>query len=348
MRTELYEKRKLLSQLQSINDDPKLIEQRAVIQDQVHQLQKNLRDLMKHMIDNAALVLTTVSQVSMEDALWDGGFDTVVADEASMMSAPHILTMALPAKKRLVIAGDFKQLGPIAMSQSKSAYTWLKTDLFKSGGVDDISREHPARKMLTTQRRMHEGIARLVNKSWYRNMLRTEVTPESVSACQLSPYPGNSVVFMDIRNSTVQSSGTSRKNEKTAESVARIARKLLKQKPAKIGIIVPYRAQAKLLREKLEDILESQENREGITIGTIHAYQGSEADVIIWDLVDAANMGVGRLYHKDKEGERLCNVAMSRAKEKLIIVGDEELFKSAHQVGELKRMLGRREILVVS
>ena len=62
-----------------------------------------------------------------------------------------------------------------------------------------------------------------------------------------------------------------------------------------------------------------------ITPGTIHTFQGSECDVIIWDIVDAFNEPIGILY-KDENGERLVNVAVSRAKSKLIIVGHNRIF----------------------
>jgi len=59
--------------------------------------------------------------------------------------------------------------------------------------------------------------------------------------------------------------------------------------------------------------------------GTIHTFQGSECDVIIWDIVDAYNESIGILY-KGECGERLVNVAVSRARSKLIIVGHNRIF----------------------
>jgi len=76
-------------------------------------------------------------------------------------------------------------------------------------------------------------------------------------------------------------------------------------------------------------------------LGTVHAFQGSEADVIIWDLVDTRNHKIGRLYQQDT-GDRLTNVAISRAKGKLVIVGDPDAFFLApgkESVGKLRNIL---------
>jgi superfamily I DNA and/or RNA helicase len=78
-----------------------------------------------------------------------------------------------------------------------------------------------------------------------------------------------------------------------------------------------------------------------IRIGTVHAFQGSEADVIILDLVESRNHKIGNLYHGET-GDRLINVAISRAKDKLIVVGDRQAFYDApghEMVNQLKKLL---------
>jgi len=62
-----------------------------------------------------------------------------------------------------------------------------------------------------------------------------------------------------------------------------------------------------------------------IAAGTVHAFQGAEADIIIRDLVDSRDQPIGRLYRGDT-GNRLVNVAISRAQGKLILIGDPETF----------------------
>jgi superfamily I DNA and/or RNA helicase len=62
-----------------------------------------------------------------------------------------------------------------------------------------------------------------------------------------------------------------------------------------------------------------------IRIGTVHAFQGSEADVIILNLVESRNHKIGKLYHGET-GDRLINVAISRARDKLILIGNRQAF----------------------
>jgi superfamily I DNA and/or RNA helicase len=78
-----------------------------------------------------------------------------------------------------------------------------------------------------------------------------------------------------------------------------------------------------------------------IRIVTVHAFQGSEADFIILDLVESRNHKIGKLFH-GASGDRLVNVAISRARDKLILIGDRQAFYDApgHQmINQLKKIL---------
>ncbi len=92
-----------------------------------------------------------------------------------------------------------------------------------------------------------------------------------------------------------------------------------------IGIITPYRGQVKYLNSLIikSDLDKTLINK--IKVGTIHAFQGSEKDLIIFDTVDTIDKNIGKLYFYET-GKRLINVALSRAKHKLIIVGDLDVF----------------------
>lgn len=97
--------------------------------------------------------------------------------------------------------------------------------------------------------------------------------------------------------------------------------RIVKHNPkARIGIIAAYRGQVLSYRSAIEQW--SKEHRHvQVLAGTIHSFQGSEMDYVIWDLVDSKHEKIGNLY-TGKEGERLINVAISRAIGKLIVVGD--------------------------
>jgi len=129
--------------------------------------------------------------------------------------------------------------------------------------------------------------------------------------------------------------GGTRQNKVFAEKVIGILDTLAKDKNADftIGVITPYKGQVSLLsalknERKYDDHFDSR-----VKIGTVHTFQGSECDIIIFDMVDCFKLTgggsnrLGRLYHGD-EGERLLNVAVSRARHKLIVVCDPEYIKN--------------------
>ena len=86
----------------------------------------------------------------------------------------------------------------------------------------------------------------------------------------------------------------------------------------RVGLITPYNGQVALLKRHLKSI-DDDAVRNRIQVGTIHPFQGSERDVIIWDLVETADLDLGRLF-RDNAGKRLVNVAVSRARGKLVVV----------------------------
>ena len=90
--------------------------------------------------------------------------------------------------------------------------------------------------------------------------------------------------------------------------------------PLSVAIIAPYRAQVKLLNESIRHREESVGIWSNVTVGTVHQFQGSEADVVIFDLVDGPGRpSLGRLLIGDG-GVRLTNVAVTRARGKLILL----------------------------
>ena len=104
----------------------------------------------------------------------------------------------------------------------------------------------------------------------------------------------------------------------------------------RIGVVTAYRAQAGHLRQLLKSHGLEKEKR--VQVGTVHAFQGGEAEAIIWNLVDSRNLVLpdgsanpkrkgkpGRLF-RDITGERLLNVAISRSKCAVYVVGDIDMF----------------------
>ena len=226
-------------------------------------------------------------QTCIEPAIAESAFDLVVIDEASMMSLPYVIAVGMLAKERIVIAGDFQQLGPISLAQTELAHKWLHKDPFDYVGIDDGHAEHAGLSMLMSQRRMHSDICDLVNKRFYRGKLITNVTASRTRAKDFPPLPGESAVFVNVLPSdgskVEQTPESSRRNGKTADIVVGLVRKYLSEdSEIQIGVISPYRGQVSLINRKLKELALDESDNQRVRVGTVHAFQGSEADVIIW------------------------------------------------------------------
>lgn len=309
-------------------------ERRARIQKDISDLRAALRGLIQRYLKNARLVFTTVLQPCL-DATFDeiGQFDVVVVDEASMLPIPHLMASASRAASQLVIVGDFRQLGPIALSNSEVAHRWLHRDAFDLIKVSEqVTPTHETLAMLQHQRRMHPDISRCINARFYGGLLVDAAVPQTTRAVAVSPRVGHGVAFVDISGEAdcyVEKTGAgSRKNQGSAMRAASLAGALAsRHNDVEIAIITPYRAQVVAIREQLKK-LKVADVRSRIRVGTIHTFQGSERDIVIWDWVDNRKFHVGLLY-RDREGDRLANVAISRAKGKLLVLGDPRTFHEA-------------------
>ena len=119
-----------------------------------------------------------------------------------------------------------------------------------------------------------------------------------------------------------------------------------------IGIITPYRAQVRLYYDKVRKAYSNSKFFKNIRIGTIHTFQGSECDIIFFDLVVESPTAVSRLLN-DKEGERLITVALTRARHKLIVAGDTRRFEYStgiasvsDKVCQVLRSLSDKQVLL--
>ena len=96
-----------------------------------------------------------------------------------------------------------------------------------------------------------------------------------------------------------------------------------------IGVITPYTGQVSLLKSLFSKREYNTDFQDRVKIGTVHTFQGSECDVIIFDMVDCLKFEKGKNVYPGKiyageQGEQLLNVAISRARHKLIVICDPE------------------------
>lgn len=247
-------------------------------------------------------------------------FTTVFIDEAGQALEPACWIPLLKSQ-RVVFAGDHCQLPPTIKSH-EAATQGLARTLFEKG----IEKFPPHASMLQVQYRMHESIMEFSSGYFYQHKL---IAHESVKHEQLRPYE-MPIDYIDTAGSDCtekQDPETlSRYNENEAALLVRQVEKLVEsigapawiEENITLGIITPYSAQVDRLRHLAEQSSLLEPILSLISINTVDAFQGQERDVIAISFV--------RSNEKSEVGFlsdiRRTNVAMTRAKKKLIMVGD--------------------------
>lgn len=295
------------------------------------ELREDLKAHTEFLVKSSRLVFSTISNFILNTNLYESKFDNLIVDEASMMAMPSLLALGHNISKRIILVGDFQQLSPISMVKDDL----LIDSVFEISGVNIRNTDHPALHQLLHQRRSNEKIVDLINRTFYQGKL-IPAAKENEEIIYSNPFPGRIIALKRVADGAVRyTKGGTRQNKVFAENVIGILDTLAKDKNADftIGVITPYKGQVSLLRalkneRKYDDHFDSR-----VKIGTVHTFQGSECDIIIFDMVDCFKLTgggpnrLGRLYHGD-EGERLLNVAVSRARHKLIVVCDPEYIKN--------------------
>ncbi len=271
--------------------------------------------LVAHLLDSATVVCATLTGLD-DELLGNLQFDLAVIDEAAQTTEPACWIPLLRAK-RLVLAGDHCQLPPTILSGAAQRLGFdlsMMQRLVEQWG-DVISRQ------LTTQYRMHGQIMRFSSAEFYESSL---IAADNVREHLLSDLPHvapgpltqTAMQFIDTAGSDcveqAESEGSSRNNPGEAEVVARQVAELFAAgvAPSEIAVITPYAAQARLLRMLI--------GNGAIEIDTVDGFQGREKEAIVISLVRSNTTGeVGFLADT-----RRTNVALTRARRKLIVIGD--------------------------
>lgn len=264
--------------------------------------------------------------------------DTLIIDEAGQMTIPLALMGMIKAKK-ILLAGDHKQLSPIISSDEvrkemkQSAFQMLMTE-------DNCT-------MLDVSFRMCEQICNFVSDLFYEGKVKSKKQGCGdlvICSDPLLDYH-TPIVIHHVDDDGEQTS------DKEADFIAEtIAEFLKKGLPAEeIAVLSPFRAQAANIRRKIKKHTAiSEEQAKQITADTVDKMQGQEREVIIFTLV-AGNLDYMAemaefLYNSNK-----LNVAFSRAKSKLIIVGNIDQLKKINSIEfpHLQKMIESQYVVFV-
>lgn len=335
----------------------------------IQELERKKESLKAQVILDTRIIGTTLTKAYIDDTLQTRKFDTIIIDEVSMASIPALWCVALLATKHLVLVGDFLQLPPIVISSGDHAKEWLGTDVFIKTGASECFKKNtePVSNCvaLTQQYRMEKEIADLANRYYKEycklvsNVSTKERNEERKKFEDWYPNDDNDpvqIIDTSDLNAWVTAvprgkKGSSRLNFFSASFVVAYAFKLLEHYVArpeiicssendtkpdpKILIVSPYKPHT----ERIDQLIKLEYKNRGIPsesnliqAGTIHSFQGKEADIVLFDFVVdephwRANLFIGKADTETDEAIRndqnkLFNVAITRAKFRLFFVGD--------------------------
>ena len=260
-------------------------------------------------------------------------YETVFIDEAAQALEPGCW-IPIAKSNRVILAGDHHQLPPTVKSAQAGA---LHETLFEKC----IKRQPATARMLTVQYRMHEQIMTFSSNQFYDGRLRADATVAhaGLDAYDLKFAPDLPVEFLDtagfgFQEITIPESRSTANPEEADLLLKRLAQLLEPYDPAdhedaplSIGVIAPYRAQINYLKDAIEenDELSGLLLHRQLSVGTVDSFQGQERDIIAITLTRSNNRGeIGFL-----SDIRRMNVGMTRARKKLLLVGDSSTL-SAH------------------
>lgn len=289
------------------------------------------RRAIQTVLERSQVVCATLAGLASHE-LEASRFDLALIDEATQATEPLTLLAFLRAR-RLVLAGDHRQLPPTILSQAALA-GGLGVSLFErlladhGAGTELHPELHPElHQMLREQHRMHRTIMSFPSQEMYGGALRahpraaTRTLPELLPG--LSPELAPPLLLIDTAgkgwDEELAPGSDSYRNPGEAELLLHRLRLLLAAGllPHQVAIIAPYSAQVSLLRERVAASLGNAVS-EQLEIDSVDAFQGREKEAILVSMTRSGTAGqIGFLADL-----RRINVALTRARRHLLVVGD--------------------------
>ena len=321
---------------------------------------------LKNLIKGRRIIVSTVSSMIGRKGIFNlKKFDRVIIDEASQILEPMLVGL-LPLFNKFILIGDHKQL-PAVVSQ-KEEESEIKDKDLKSLGLSNRRDSLFERMMkqceknnwtwafdgLSEQGRMHYDIMKFPSEHFYTGKLKVIQEPQIINKrlTEKLSYrlPENNIRIEEViaqqrmiyvPTSVDRSVGKGKTNKYEANTIIDVLNAYKRMflyngiefSSKSIGIITPYRAQIAMVRQTL---LDSRLEFENVSIDTVERYQGGSRDIIIFSLCTNRITQLNSLVSMSEEGvDRKLNVALTRAREQLIILGNKDILSSNETYSEL-------------
>ena len=297
------------------------------------------QDFQKLIADSSSVVAVTClysGKRGRDTQFGEVSFNWAIVDEAGRATVPEVL-IPMVQSERVILVGDERQLPPmleegidVETPEADDEHT-LDTSLFQSlteqlraSGTDGVS-------TLQTQNRMVPAIGNLISSVFYDGQLENGARTRSRrSAFDWMPAPVTWLSTTSMPNRAESRVGQSFANAAEADAVLQLVEKLeekcrgRRQKPT-VAVISGYLAQVEMLSTRIDPEDDSRWRNIKIEVATVDSFQGRECDVVIYSTVRSnRERRIGFLRDK-----RRINVALSRARDLLVIVGDGIMMENA-------------------
>ena len=316
------------------------------VEHKIKEIRGEIRKKERKYVERAQVIGTTISRATIDPMFDERQFDLVMFDEVSMAYVPQVIAAVALAKEKFMCVGDFRQLAPISQSPDSRV---LQVDIFSYLQIVDGKGNmywHPWLVMLNEQRRMAPAISEFPSKFIYNRLLKDNAEVingkkkrDNDLVIKSAPLPGDALNLIDLVGTYCaadKNTDGSRFNILSAIISFSTAVKAEQNHIKTVGIITPYAAQVRLIRAMLKDYY--TKGTTNVSCATVHQFQGSESDVIVFDAVESyPKSAVGYLMGKEpNQVARLINVAITRGKGKVITVANarfwENVFKGTNHI----------------
>lgn len=276
-----------------------------------------------------------------------GAFDMVVFDEASQCDIASALPLLYRAKS-VVIIGDEKQIAHVSnLSAGQNLFLLEYFDLLKrarwsypseslfslgakqvcGGGIVDLLDHY----------RSHKDIIEFSNREFYKGRLRVSTNHGGL---RLYDDRWSGIYWKNVKGTVTRPSNGGAENEAEAKKVVDVLHNLVKKTndDVSIGVVTPFRGQANkittIVNQDENKDLSDRLNRRNFLAETVHKFQGDERDVMIFSPVVSLEFPDRSRFFLRSNGN-LFNVAVTRARARLIVVGDIAACKQESKIGYL-------------
>lgn len=315
------------------------------------------RKEIRKLLQTTPVIVGTIASISSAAELFSlRHFDVAIVDEASQALEPHLLPLLCAtdpqgrvAIDKFILIGDHKQLPAVVVQPETTSR--VTDERLLAIGLTDCRRSlferlynlalqqhnHEAIGHLTRQGRMHDDISKFVSENYYEGLLQSVPLPHQTARAN-NIYGLSRLLAVNVEPDYERC--TPKSNQAEAEVVATIVQAIVQATNGQrsIGVIVPFRGQIIIIRRALEAL--HVPDHEKINIDTVERYQGSQRDIIIFSTTISTRRQLDILSRpviiQSEEDEhemllldRKLNVAITRAREQFILVGNLDLLRNS-------------------